>query len=134
MIKNMYNKNKEIINYIIIGILTTGVNLVSYIFMYKILELNLNISNIISILIAILFAYFTNKIFVFKSECKKIRVLFIEFTKFVSSRVLTMIIEVFGVYFFVAINGNGELVGKVKIQIITLVMNYILSKFVVFKK
>lgn len=128
------NKYKEVFMYILIGVLTTLVNLVSYTFMYKILNFNLHISNIISILIAIIFAYFTNRIFVFQCKSENIEMIFVEFLKFVSSRLFTMTIEVVGVYIFVVLNGDNELIGKIKIQIITLVINYLLSKFIIFKK
>lgn len=133
-IKLMINKYREIIMYIFIGICTTLVNLVTYTVMYKLLDFSINISNITSIVVAIIFAYFTNKIFVFDSKDNTLKTLFSEGIKFISARLFTMLIEVYGVYLLVVINGDDEFLGKIKVQVIILVLNYVMSKFIVFKK
>lgn len=132
--KLIINKYREIIMYIIIGGCTTLVNIMTYTFMYKLLKININISNITSIIVSIIFAYFTNRVFVFNSKNKTYKSIFLEILKFVSSRLFTMLIEVYGVYLLVVINGNDELLGKIKVQFITLIINYIISKFIIFKK
>lgn len=133
-IKLMIKKYREIIMYILIGICTTLVNLVTYTVMYKLLSFSINISNVTSIVVAIIFAYFTNKIFVFDSKDNTLKTLFLEGMKFISARLFTMLIEVYGVYLLVVINGEDEFLGKIKVQVIILVLNYVMSKFIVFKK
>ncbi|CEH34830.1 GtrA family protein [Romboutsia lituseburensis] len=133
-IKLMIKKYREIIMYIFIGGCTTLVNLVTYTAMYKLLDFSINISNITSIVVAIIFAYFTNKIFVFDSKDNTFKTLFSEGIKFISARLFTMLIEVYGVYLLVVINGENEFLGKIKVQVIILVLNYVMSKFIVFKK
>ena len=133
-IKLMIKKYREIIMYIFIGGCTTLVNLVTYTAMYKLLDFSINISNHTSIAGAIIFAYFTNKIFVFDSKDNTFKTLFSEGIKFISARLFTMLIEVYGVYLLVVINGEDEFLGKIKVQVIILVLNYVMSKFIVFKK
>lgn len=133
-IKLMIKKYREIIMYVFIGICTTLVNLITYTVMYKLLSFSINISNITSIAVAIIFAYFTNKIFVFDSKDNTFKTLFSEGIKFISARLFTMLIEVYGVYLLVVINGEDEFLGKIKVQVIILVLNYVMSKFIVFKK
>ena len=102
--------------------------------MNKLLGFSINISNITSIAVAIIFAYFTNKIFVFDSKDNTFKTLFSEGIKFISARLFTMLIEVYGVYLLVVINGEDEFLGKIKVQVIILLLNYVMSKFIVFKK
>ena len=133
-IKELFKKYREIIMYIIIGVCTTLVNLITYTIMYKYLNIDINVSNVVSIISAIIFAYFTNRIFVFESKNNTIQEITAEIIKFISARIVTMIIEVVGVYVLVVMNHNDEFIGKLKVQVIVLVLNYIMSKFIVFKK
>ena len=134
-ILNQVNKliNSEAFRYIVVGGCTTLVNLISFAILCNVLHLNINISNIISVLIAILFAYVTNKIFVFKSHCANYRELYMEFSKFVGARLATMVIEVGGVFFLYEIIGQNEMIAKIETQIIVLIGNFFISKFIVFK-
>ena len=95
---------------------------------------NVNISNVVSIIISILFAYVTNKVFVFESHCLTIKELLSELSKFFGARLLTMVIEVGGVFLLYDIIGQSEFVAKIEIQVIVLIANYIISKFFVFSK
>ena len=133
-IKELFKKYREIIMYIIIGVCTTLVNLITYTIMYKYLNIDINVSNVVSIISAIIFAYFTNRIFVFESKNNTIQEITAEIRIFISARIVTMIIEVVGVYVLVVMNHNDEFIGKLKVQVIVLVLNYIMSKFIVFKK
>ena len=123
----------EVIRYIIVGGCTTLVNLVVFTVMCEWLKIDVTISNITSVITAIIFAYITNKIFVFQSHCKNTKELFAECTKFISARLLTMVVEVGGVYLLVNIIGQDPFIGKLETQIIVLVGNYIISKLLVFK-
>ena len=124
----------ESIRYLFIGGCTTLVNFILFALMTKLLHMNVTISNVISISISILFAYVTNKLFVFLSHCSKLTALLLEFVKFVGSRLVTMAFEVGGVLLFVNILGQDSLVGKLETQIIVIVGNYFISKFIVFTK
>ena len=125
--------NSQAFRYIVVGGCTTMVNLVSYTLLYKILNINVNISNIYSVILAILFAYLANKIFVFESKCNSAKEVLIEMSKFVGARISTMIIEVGGVFVLYEILHQNELFAKLETQIIVLIGNFFISKLFVFK-
>lgn len=136
MIKETYLKNKEIINYLFFGILTTIINLLTYyILILTILNPNkpiqLQISNIISWIISVTFAYVTNKKYVFKSKSKNIKK---EIITFYSSRLSTLFIDVILMFTFVTILQLNNIIIKVIASIIIIILNYILSKIFVFQK
>ncbi|MEA5093478.1 MAG: GtrA family protein [Sedimentibacter saalensis] len=128
-----YVVNNGIFRYIFFGALTVFVNLLSYLISKSILGFSVNHANILSIIIAILFAYIVNSKFVFKSDCNSIKQKLREFLKFISARFTTMIIEVVGLIVFTEIFMIDDFLSKILIQLIVLVLNYILSKLLVFK-
>lgn len=123
--------DNDIVRYVFFGGLTTLVNLISYTILRNFMDYNL--ANFISIILAILFAYFVNSRFVFKSKASDFRQRFHEFVKFISARISTMIIEMVGVFIFVDVIQINDLIGKFLIQLVVLVLNYIFSKLLVFK-
>ncbi len=123
--------NNDIIRYIFFGGLTTLVNLISYAILRNLMDYK--VANLISIVVAILFAYFVNSRFVFNSKARRLKERFQEFIKFISARISTMIIELVGVYIFVDIININDMLGKIIIQIIVLILNYGFSKLLVFK-
>ncbi|GAA4296419.1 GtrA family protein [Anaerocolumna aminovalerica] len=125
--------NNRIIRYIIFGGLTTLVNLCSYFVFRTFVKMNVNKANIISIIIAILFAYTVNSKFVFESNCNNLKEKFYEFIKFISARISTMLIEVIGVFIFVNLLQFNDFISKILIQFVVLVLNYVFSKLIVFK-
>lgn len=124
----------ETIRYIIIGGCTTFVDYAIYYLMDTILHLNVTVSNITSTALAILFAYVTNKLFVFVSRTATTQELIAEFVKFIGSRLATMLLEVGGVFLFVNILGQDSNLGKAETIVIVIIVNYFLSKFIVFRK
>lgn len=128
---NLYKKYKEIINYLIFGALTTLISIVTYAIFTKVFHIDYLISNVLSWIIAVLFAYITNKIYVFESKSKKnIK----EITSFFFFRVVSLIIEMIILYIFVDILHIDDLVTKIIAQIIVIVSNYVFSKVFVFNK
>ena len=128
---NLYKKYKEIINYLIFGGLTTLISIVTYAIFTKVFHIDYLISNILSWIIAVLFAYITNKIFVFESKSKKnIK----EITSFFFFRVVSLIMEMIILYVFVDMLHIDDLVTKIIAQVIVIVSNYVFSKEFVFKK
>ena len=126
--------NNDVLRYIFIGGCTALVNLVSYYILRTATNLNLNVANIISIIAAILFAYFANSILVFRSEANSLQEKIGEFVKFVGARASTMVIEVGGVWLMADVIKMNDYIAKFVIQFIVLVLNYIFSKFFVFSK
>lgn len=134
MIK-LYKKYKEIINYLIFGILTTVVSLVTYyLLVFTILNpnnpLELQIANIISWITCVTFAYITNRIYVFNSKNKNILK---EIIKFYSSRLTTLLIDMLIMFIFVTKLEFNDKIIKIIVQVIIIILNYILSKILVFK-
>ena len=124
----------EKMRYLIVGGLTTLVNLVSFHFLVSIIHWDVTISNIISVALAILFAFFANKFVVFQSKESDIKTLFSELVKFIGGRLITMVVEVGGVYLLYNIMGIPAMPSKLATQVIVVVLNYFISKYFVFKK
>lgn len=129
LIKKLYEN--DVVRYIFFGGCTTLVNLVSF-FLFRKLGIPLNPANIASIILAILFAYVVNSKYVFQDKCENLKAHIRPFCKFIGARLISMVIEVGGVWLLVEILHMNEMVGKLLTQVIVLVMNYIFSKFFVF--
>ena len=129
--KEIIKRNREIISYLIIGVLTTIVSLISYYLLtITILSpnnpLELTIANIISWIISVLFAYITNRKYVFQSKDKNILK---ESSKFTLSRVTTLIIDILLMFIFVSILHFNDKIIKLLVQIIIIILNYIFSNY-----
>ena len=128
---DLYKKYKEIINYLIFGGLTTVVSIATYALFAKVFHIDYLISNVLSWILAVLFAYITNKIFVFESKSKKnIK----EITSFFFFRIVSLVMEMIILYIFVDMFHIDDLVTKIIAQVIVIISNYIFSKVFVFKK
>lgn len=132
MIKEIYIKYREIINYLIAGFLTLIVSITSYALLTKILHVYYIISNIVSWILAVIFAYYVNRKFVFGSTSTK-KEKTREIINFFKYRVLSLIIETILMYLLVDIILINDLLSKVIVQIIVIILNYIFSKFLIFK-
>ena len=136
----LYKEHREIANYLIAGGLTTLISLaVKYALLFTILDakndVQLQIAVIISWIISVAFAYWANRKFVFESKSKEYLK---EIGLFVSSRISTLLLDMFIMWFFVSLLGLNSniwvIVWTIVSQIIVIVANYFLSKFIVFKK
>ena len=124
---------KEVILYGIFGVLTTIVNLVSFYVLTNVLYWEENVSNVIAILLAVIFAYVTNKDLVFHSEAKKIKEKLMQFVKFMSGRAVTMVIEWLGCL-LLFLTPIPQMISKLAMTVIVIVLNFFISKFFAFKK
>lgn len=131
IIKKLYLDSR--IRYLFFGGLTTLVNLVLFALFKGPLGIDYKISNFFSVAISICFAFVVNKRYVFQSRTSSFQETFQEFSKFVLGRLVTMAVEVGGVPFCVEIIRQPEMVAKLETQIIVVVVNYFISKFLVFK-
>ena len=137
-IKVLYIKHKEIINYLIVGILTTFVSLSTYFLTINVIlpeksDLNVQIANIISWICAVTFAYYTNRIYVFQSSSKnkeKVK----EIIKFFTSRILSLIIDMFFMYILYSVLKVNDSISKLIVQVVVTILNYIFAKMVVFNR
>ena len=121
----------DVVRYIFFGGCTTLVNLVCF-FVLRKCNVELNIANVISIITAIIFAYVVNSKYVFQDKCETLMDHIRPFCKFISARLLTMVIEVGGVWLLGEKMGMSDMIGKFCTQFIVLALNYVFSKFFVF--
>lgn len=135
-IKNLIKKfcTKEIILYGIFGILTTLVNIAVFYILTHFILLEENLSNAIAIVLAVLFAYFTNRKLVFNSTASTVKEKLYEFGKFILGRAFTMIVELVGFFLMFNIMHIQELISKILISIIIIILNFFISKFFAFKE
>ena len=135
---NLYKKYQEIINYLIVGVLTTVVSIVTYFLFSLILDIENNIlfilANVLSWICAVVFAYITNKKFVFNTTTSNKKEEIKVFSMFVSSRITTLLIELAFMFITVKVILINDKIAKVIAQFIVIVLNYVLSKLFVFKK
>ncbi len=127
---SIYHKNEEVWNYLIVGGLTTIVSIGSYSLFSKGLNINYVISNVLSWIAAVIFAYFTNRLFVFHSKNEnKLK----EAIYFVGTRGLTLILDTLLMIILVSGLKLDDLIAKIFVQIVIVIANYIISKMFVFK-
>ena len=122
---------KEIINYLIFGILTTVVNIVVYWLLNTCLNVNYLISNAIAWIMSVLFAYITNRKYVFESKNTS---MMNELMKFISARLSTGIMDMILMWLLVDILAFNSMVSKIVVNVLVVVLNYILSKVFIFKE
>ncbi len=141
-------KYKELITYVFFGALTTAVNFVTYWLFSKILGIDLYyITNAIAWFVSVVFAYITNKLFVFEAKNFAPKTVLKEISVFFSARVFSFFVEEgglvlliwvfdFGEYSFnlFGFEINGQLIAKLVLAVIVVILNYFASKFVIFRK
>ena len=127
-------KKNEIILYIIFGILTTLINIISYALFTRVIMLDTYISNIMAWILSVLFAYLTNRKYVFKIDnnntSKKIKELF----SFYGLRIVSLIIDMFIMYILINLINIDDLISKIITNIFVIVVNYLFSKYLIFNK
>ena len=124
---------KEVILYAVFGVFTTVVNIGSFAIMTKIIKMNENVANIIAILLAVLFAYVTNKDMVFHSKANGFGEKLKEFFKFMLGRAFTMVVEFVGCFLLFKLP-IPEIISKCVMTVIVIILNFFISKFFAFKK
>lgn len=136
---NIYKKYEEVMNYLIMGVLTTIVSIATkYALLFTILDakdaLQLQIAIIISWIISVIFAYVTNRKLVFKSNSENI---FKEFSSFVIARIVTLLLEMFIMWFFITLlkmNSNTwVIIWTLVSQVLIIILNYVFSKLFIFR-
>lgn len=132
-VKNLLLRYWDVLSYLIFGVLTTIVNYLIYLPAYNLLGFSAALSNALAWVVAVTFAYLTNKPFVFKSHDWSSRTVIPELTKFVSCRLASGAAETLILLVSVDIMGWNGNIWKLVTQFLVLVMNYIGSKFLVFR-
>ena len=135
MIKNLWLRYKELFFYAVFGAGATVINIVSY----RVLANTFGkkyflIANIIAWILAFIFAFITNKLFVFESKSWETQIAMKEFVGFLSARLATGILDTVLMWLFVSIISLDDTLSKIIINILVIIINYIASKFFIFKK
>ena len=133
-IRSLIEKYYDILAYLFFGVLTTIVNYVVYLPCYNLLGLSAALSNVIAWAAAVAFAYLTNKPFVFRSHDWSAKVVFPELARFVGSRIASGALET-GIIFVTVdcLHWNGNVM-KLVTSVLVVVLNYVASKLLVFRK
>lgn len=134
MIRSIIQKYWDVITYLFFGVLTTVVNYVVYLPLYNSVGLSAAVSNSAAWVVAVAFAYLTNKPFVFKSHDWSMRTVLPELSKFIGCRIASGVMETLILLLavdFLCWDGNFW---KLLTSVLVVVLNYIGSKFLVFRK
>lgn len=147
-IKTLFLKYKELILYLVFGVLTTIVNFAVFWLFTKMLgEQNYLLNNAVAWVAGVVFAFITNKIFVFESKAGECKVVLKELAEFTVARLFSFGVEEGGMLLFITVLGFGEksleifgftfggqFIVKVCLAVIVVILNYFFSKFIIFKK
>ena len=132
--KKLIEKYWDILTYLFFGVLTTVVNYLVYLPCYNMLHWSAGVSNVLAWVVAVTFAFLTNKPWVFKSHDWSWKVVWPELTKFIGCRIGSGLLETGIIVLFVdMLHWNGNVV-KIVTAVLVIVLNYIGSKLLVFKK
>ena len=131
--KELLRKNRELISYLIFGVLTTLVNYVSYLLFAPLFETT-TVPTIIAWVLSVIFAYVTNRIFVFRSKARGWKSLSFEVVSFFGARALSGILDVGFMWLFVDTMGFNDKWMKLISNVFVVIFNYVASKLVVFRK
>lgn len=133
--KKMYTKYKEVINYLVFGVLSTIVNFLTYFISARLIGIDEVISSGISWFCAVLFAYITNKIFVFESKTHGLKEFVKEMASFFLARIISGALCDVGTFaIMVKVLHINDIISKVVTQVMVVILNYIFSKLIIFKK
>jgi Predicted membrane protein len=132
--KRLFQKYKAVIMYGIFGVITTVINIGLYALCYEYLHIPNVPSNIISWIVTILTAFITNKLWVFESKSMDPKTFFSELMKFTGARVATGVIDLAIMFVGVDVMHGSGMIFKVIANVIVIILNYVLSKLIVFKQ
>lgn len=129
-----FKLTKELVLYVVFGALTTVVSFVSYYACNTMLGIHYLASNIVSWILAVLFAYITNKLFVFESKGLSKKELAREFFAFIAARLVSLGMEELGLWLMIGALHWNENLAKLIMQVVVVIANYVFSKLFIFKK
>lgn len=133
-VKKLYEKYKDIIPYLFFGVCTTAVNIAVYWVMEHLLHFGVVPSAVIAWICAVLFAYLTNRKWVFKSSAVTVKEILKEIIAFFTCRLATGVIDWLIMYVFVDVLHYNDMLIKTAANIVVIVLNYVASKMIIFRK
>lgn len=122
--------DRELILYVIFGFFTTMINLVVFFLFTRILHVNYIFSNVMAWVLSVLFSYVTNRIWVFESENTNV---ITECLLFFGSRLFAGTVDTGLLFIFIDVLSISDVISKIVVQVIVIVLNYVMSKFIIFK-
>ncbi|CRK81373.1 GtrA family protein [Neobacillus massiliamazoniensis] len=125
--------NKEVLSYLVFGGLTTLTNIVSYSILAKVFHMDFKLATTVAWLISVIFAFITNKLYVFNSKQTKINLLIKEFSYFMFFRLLSYFVDLGMMILMVDGMKIEDIVSKIAANIVVVVLNYFASRYVIFK-
>lgn len=134
IMKRFDQKSKDIILYAVFGVLTTGVNIVSYCLFAYVFRMGTMPSTVLAWLAAVMFAYMTNRKWVFHSQVQNGCSFLKEMIYFFTCRLLTGVVDLACMFLFVERLHMNDVLIKIIANIIVIILNYVASKYVIFKK
>lgn len=141
-----YKKNKEVLLYLFFGGLTTVISWIFFAIPLKLMDLpdinvfgmtidtNSQVANVISWICAVTFAYITNRIWVFSEKAHGTKAIAVECAEFFAGRLVTLVIENILINVSTQAIGTSEMTAKIAVSIVTIILNYVISKLFVFRK
>ncbi len=129
----LYKKHEEGINYLIFGFLAFVLNYILYFLFADAIAMHYMAATALSWVLTVVFAYWTNRTFVFKSRNKEAGAVWKEFISFIGARVATEALELVLMYVMVDMAGINDKIAKFVCQVLVILANYVLSKIWIFK-
>lgn len=131
---DIYREHIEGMRYLIFGALSTVINFFIFEICIKGLNFSATLSNIIAWIITVIFAYLTNKLYVFNSKTSGLKELGKEIISFFNARIATLILETLFIWIVIDKLGFNDILMKIVSNIIVIILNYVFSKIFIFKK
>ena len=124
----------EMLLYILFGILTTAVNILSFGLLRDVLQWQLLTANTLAWVLSVAFAFLTNKVFVFRSKSFAAKLVLRELVSFVGARLFSLAVDTAGMWLLVDVLTWNDWLAKVLMNVIVIVLNYVFSKLFIFKR
>lgn len=134
LIRELLIKYKELIRYGICGLITTAINIVAFHVCYEVCDIPLFVSNTIAWILAFLFAFISNKLWVFESKEWTGKKAVTQMVGFLAARLATLVLDTFLMWIMVDVMTLNGTLSKVISNIVTIAINYLASKFIIFKE
>lgn len=133
MLANKIRNRLELyIRYVVVGFFTTLVSFTTFGLLHYLISLNVDTANTLSVITAVIFAYFANKHLVFKTPYRSVVLFFREILSFFISRTTTMLMEIIGVHFIYSYVISNAAIAKITVSFVVLILNYLFSQYFVF--
>ena len=126
-------KHRQILLYIFFGALTVGVNYISYFMLTRWLDASLIVANTIAWLLAVLFAYVTNRLYVFTGSAKGTLLILKEFGLFIAARIISGLFDTASMLVLVEWLSVNDMIAKMLVNLLVIIINYVLSRWIVFR-